>query len=86
MPCDWRPTTVTNPAVGIPFTDISAWHYVAELAESGHKIETITLEQPKDETAYVLAVQLEANAPELYIKIQLKRSRIWGRSFHYSTE
>jgi len=86
MPCDWQPTTVVNPAVGIPFTDISAWLYIADLAESGHKIESITLEQPKGETAYVMSVQLRANTPDLYIKIQLKRSRIWGRSFHYSTE
>jgi hypothetical protein len=85
MPCDWQPTTVMNPSVGIPFTDISAWHYVAELAEAGHHIDRITLEHPRGETAYVMSVRLEANAPDLYIKVQLRRGRIWGRSFHYST-
>jgi len=86
MPCHWQPTTVTNPLTGIPFTDISAWHYIAELAEAGHKIETITLEQPEGETAHVMSVPIGTNMPDLYIKVQLKRAKIWGRSFHHSTE
>lgn len=85
MPCDWQPTTIINPSVGIPFTDISAWHYIAELVEAGHKIEQITLDQPKGETACVMSVPVGANTPHLYIKVQLKRGKIWGRSFHYST-
>jgi hypothetical protein len=84
MPCDWRPTTVTNPATGICFTDITAWHYVADLAEAGHPIEEIVLDQPQGEKAFVITVKLEATAPELYIKVQLKRGMIFGRSFHYS--
>ncbi len=86
MPCDWRPTTVTNPAANIPFTDISAWHYIADLVESGHPIETITLDKPPGETGFVMLVEMEAESPRLYIKLQLKRGRIFGRSFHYSTE
>ena len=86
MPCHWHPTTVTNPVVGIPFTDISAWHLIAELAEGGHKLEERVLEQPSGEKAYVLCVRLEANMPELYIKVQLKNGNIFGRSFHYSTK
>lgn len=75
-----------NPSVGIPFTDTSAWQYIAELAEAGHQLEQITLEQPKGDTAYVMSVPLGATVPALYIKVQLKRGKIWGRSFHYSTE
>jgi hypothetical protein len=86
MPCRWHPTTVNNPEVGIPFTDITAWHFIAKLAENGCELEEIVLEQPSGEKAYIISVLLEANMPDLYIKIQLKNANIFGRSFHYSTE
>jgi hypothetical protein len=86
MPCDWRPTTVTNPTSGICFTDISAWSRIAELAETGHPIEGLQLEQPKGEIGYVMSVMLDEKQPELYIKVQLKGGKIFGRSFHYSTK
>jgi hypothetical protein len=86
MPCHWHPTTVINPRAGIPFTDISAWHYIAELVEAGHEIGEVVLEQPVGEKAYVITVQLETNLPELYIKFQLKNGNVFGRSFHYSTK
>jgi hypothetical protein len=86
MPCDWRPTTVTNPEVGIPFTDITAWHYIADMAEGGYTIKEIILDQPKGDKAYTMSVELASSMPPLYIKVQLKRGRIWGRSFHYSTK
>jgi hypothetical protein len=86
MPCDWRPTSVSNPSSGICFTDITAWSRVAELAETGHAIDEIQLDQPKGETGYVITVKLEEKSPDLYIKVQLKRGKIFGRSFHYSTK
>jgi hypothetical protein len=86
MPCDWRPTEITNPLSGICFTDITAWGRIAELAETGYPIEEIQLEQPKGEIGYVISVRLDEKQPELYIKVQLKRGRIFGRSFHYSTK
>jgi hypothetical protein len=85
MPCDWRPTTVTGPN-GISFTETSSWHFIAELAENGHPIQEIMLEQPKGDKGYVMTVKLDPISPLLYIKVQLKRGRIWGRSFHYSTQ
>lgn len=86
MPCHWQPTTVTNPAVDIPFSDISAWHFIAQLADDGCEFEEIVLEQPRGEKAYVTSVPLDTSLPNLYIKIQLKNGNIIGRSFHYSTE
>lgn len=90
MPCDWNPTSVYNPEVGMYFTDNSAWNYIADLAESGHPITEITLNQPDGEKGYVMVVKLEADAPglyiDLYIKVQLKGGKIFGRSFHYSTK
>jgi hypothetical protein len=86
MPCDWRPTEITNPLSGICFTDITAWGRIAELAKTGYPIEEMQLEQPKGEIGYVISVRLDEKQPELYIKVQLKRGRIFGRSFHYSTK
>lgn len=84
MPCVWQPTTVTNPETDIPFTDISAWHFIAELAEAGHPIEEIVLDKPKGEKAYVMKVTLESS-DRLYIKVQPKGGKIFGRSFHHDT-
>lgn len=53
---------------------------------SGHPIDEIRIEQPKGETGYVLNVKLDDKSPDLYIKVQLKRGKIFGRSFHYSTK
>lgn len=86
MPCRWEPTSVINLNSELPFTDVGVWHYIADLAESGHPIEEITLNQPKGEKAYVMIVDLGETAARLYIKVQLKRGRIFGRSFHYSTK
>ena len=85
MPCRWYPTTVTNPETGLPFDDISAWHRIAELAEAGHAIEVIALEQPQGQMGYVMIQDLGSDTPALYTKVQLQRGRIYGRSFHYST-
>ena len=84
MPCDWNPTTVINPDVGIPFSDISAWRYIAHLAESGHPIEKKVLDQPPGDIGYIMIVELAENPSPLYIKVQLKGGRIYGRSFHCS--
>ena len=85
MPCVWQPTTVTNPNTGIIFTDESAWHFIADLAESDHLIENLVLDQPPGEAAHFMTVCLGPGVPDLYIKVQLKRDMIFGRSFHYST-
>jgi hypothetical protein len=78
--------TVTNPETDLPFTEPGAWRYVAELAESGHPIQRIVMKQPAGEIGYVLIAPLDANSPDLYIKVQLKRGKIFGRSFHLSTQ
>jgi hypothetical protein len=77
---------VVNPESGLPFGDIGAWHYIADLAENGCEIEEITLDQPAGEKALVMNVKLGSGSPDLYIKVQLKRGCIFGRSFHYSTK
>jgi hypothetical protein len=86
-PTVWKPYEVNNPeALGMPFTEEGAWQLIAKLAEEGHKIEVISLKQPPGEIGYEMKVELEKGAPRLYIKVQLIRGKILGRSFHISTE
>jgi hypothetical protein len=85
MPCNWYPTTVTSSA-GLPFTPSGAWHFIADLAESGHAIEKILMEKPQGEIGYVMVKKSDDGSSDIYVKVQLKRGRIWGRSFHYSTK
>jgi hypothetical protein len=83
-PCDWRPMQVVNPESGLPFTDVRAWEYVADLLDANHPVTEIAMEQPANEVAYTMTVSLGPDVPELYIKLQFVRGRVLGRSFHYS--
>jgi hypothetical protein len=84
MPTEWTPGKVVNPEVDMPFTEAGAWHFVAHLLDTGHPIQQVTLRQSRSEVAYVMLVDLKPATPKLYIKLQLKRGKICGRSFHYS--
>jgi hypothetical protein len=85
MPTDWRPYQIRNPITGDFFTQDGAWHFIADLLESGHPIEEIILCQPPGRRAYVMLVELGPKLPKLYIKLQLGSGKVIGRSFHYST-
>lgn len=66
------------------FTNDGAWELIASKLEGGHRIEIVELQKPKGKTGYVLKIQLESSTPPLYVKLELHRGRILGRSFHYS--
>ena len=85
MPSDWRPYQIRNPSSGLPFTEEGAWHFIAELLESGHPIEEVILHKPPGKRAYEMHVELGPALPKLYIKLQLGSGKVIGRSFHYST-
>lgn len=82
LPCRFNPDEVINPETGMYFDKISAWHFIADLAESGHPIKEITLENPKGEKGYEMIVKSQQNFPNIYIKVQLKGNMIYCRSFH----
>jgi len=86
IPSEWNPTQVINPDTDMPFSDASAWFYIAELLESeNHCIfREISLRKPPGALGYEAVIILRPNSPKLYIKIQLMSGRILGRSFHYS--
>ena len=83
-PCEWRPMEVINPESGLPFTEVRAWEYIAELLHAGHPLEEVALDQPPGEVGYVLIVTLDPEVSALYIKLQFLHGRVLGRSFHYS--
>ena len=64
-PTDWRPEQVPNPeGLLLPcFDDRSAWELVASRLESGHEVETVTLEDPPDKTGYVMKIDLNPGRP-----------------------
>lgn len=66
------------------FTDDGAWELIASKLESGHRVETVELKKPKGKTGYVMKIRLESSTRPLYVKLELHRGWILGRSFHYS--
>lgn len=85
-PTDWRPGEVPNPeGLVLPYFDEkSAWELIASKLESGHEVETVTLNQPPGKTGYVMQVNLNPGRPSLYVKLQLGSGVVIGRSFHES--
>ena len=75
-----------NPDAGdTEFTNDGAWELVASKLESGHPVEIMPLVKPKGATGYVLKIRLDSSTrPALYVKLELQRGWIHGRSFHYS--
>ena len=85
-PIDWRPGDVPNPSgLLLPyFDDASAWELIATKLEGGHEVETKTLDHPPGKKAYVMKIDLNPGRPLLYVKFQLRRGVVIGRSFHES--
>lgn len=83
-PCCWHPYRVLHPVIGIPFTELSAWNFIADLLSAGHDVTTIALEKPPGQIGYVLKTAGYAGCPEIYIKLTLSSRYINGRSFHDS--
>ncbi len=85
-PTDWEPMRVRDPSGGLfgYFTDEGAWELIAKKLEAGHCVEQITLDKPPGKTAYVLVIPLVDDEPLLYVKLEIVRGSVLGRSFHYS--
>lgn len=82
-PCVWKPEDVLT-EYGIPFTSEGAWQFIADQLEDGQPLEEVALHNPPGEVAFVMKIDIGAHVP-IYIKIQLHRDWILGRSFHYSS-
>jgi hypothetical protein len=84
-PTRWAPSTVLDPrsAEGHNFTDLTAWDYILERLEAGEPIEVIKLDIPAGKNGFVMKIE-QPDKQILYIKLQLARPGVVGRSFHYS--
>ena len=85
----WEPGHVNNPQghrLAGRFTENTAWILIAEKLSEGHEVETIVLDHPPGATGYVMKIRVQADAPRVYVKLELSkdRRRVFGRSFHYS--
>lgn len=83
-PTEWRPNTVIDPTSDSPFTNVGAWEFVASQLENGVELELVQLEKPPGSSGYVFKILLGNR--QLYVKLQLGSGKVFGRSFHYSTE
>jgi hypothetical protein len=84
-PVVWKPTEVLNPSCDLPFTDISAWHFIADQLEAGCAVQVVTLQKPPNELGYEMRFLGASRQPQIYVKVRLHGRRIIGRSFHNST-
>lgn len=85
-PVVWKPTEVINPDSGICFTDITAWHFVANQVEGGCDIYKVEFRKPPGAVGYELRLPGAPGCPPIYVKFRLVVNGILGRSFHNSTE
>jgi len=82
-PSDWKPRTVVDPATGEPFTDDSAWAFIAGVIEQGCAVSKKIVDVPPGASCWVIKVQM-TDSKTLYVKLQLGAGTVIGRSFHYS--
>jgi hypothetical protein len=83
-PCDLRFGQVLTPESGAAFTEIGAWHFMADLLEQGHPCHQIVLEKPPGQIGYVIKTSGFPGCPKIYIKVTLSSNKINFRSFHDS--
>jgi hypothetical protein len=83
-PCDWRPHQVLQPESGLPFTDVGAWNFIADIVECGCDVREITMAKPLGKIGYEILAAGHQGCPQIYIKLTLSASLIHGRSFHNS--
>ncbi|GKS59859.1 hypothetical protein YTPLAS18_33860 [Nitrospira sp.] len=69
---------------GAPFTEDSAWNFVADKLSEGHPFEEVSLKVPHGKRGYVLKIEIGSDRPLLYVKLQIGMGTVIGRSFHYT--
>jgi len=85
-PVVWKPTEVVNPECGLCFTDMTAWHFIADQVEGGCDIYEVELQKPLGAFGYELHLAGAPGNPPIYVKFRLVQNQIRGRSFHNSTK
>ena len=81
-PTHWAPNTVTDPSTGQPFTEDSAWLFVAAAISNGAELKELILHKPPGKKAYVMLIP--GKQSQIYVKLELGGREVIGRSFHTS--
>jgi hypothetical protein len=75
-----------DPRFEMYFSSEGAWSYIIELLESGHQFTAVPMKKPPNTIAYETVVDCGPKLPPLYIKVQIYKGKILGRSFHNSVK
>ena len=67
------------------FTNATAWDFIVSRLEAGEEVKVIEMRKPPGARGYVMTIDLGPSLPELYVKRELRATKVIGRSFHYST-
>ena len=84
-----RPTNirfgeVDHPESGSPVTHVDAvWPLVVRLLEANSPLTRIALRRPLGEKAWVCKGRLSSDGPLIYVKLQIRGSKVLLRSFHH---
>jgi hypothetical protein len=68
------------------FTSEGAWSFIIDLLESGLEFTPVAMTKPPDTIAYETIIDRGSGLPGLYIKVQIYKGKIHGRSFHNSVK
>ena len=85
-----RPTNirfgeVDHPDSGSPLTHVDAvWPLVVRLLEANNPLTRIALRRPPGEKAWVCKGRLSSDGSLIYVKLQIRGSKVLLRSFHHT--
>ncbi len=85
VPIDWKLNSVKDPHPNRffdEFTRDNCWKFILEKTVEGHEIEEVEFDQPPGSKSYVMEIHIGANEPLLYVKLQVGRDKVIGRSFY----
>ncbi len=85
-PTKWQPDKVPGPSGSIAdyYTSDQAWELIIDHLKMGHAVREIVLRKPPGKTAYEMLIRVNPQSPEIYVKVEIHRGFIVGRSFHLS--
>lgn len=82
MPSRWTPWQVESPETGLPFTEPAAWQLIADKLSAGHLVRVVALKTPSGASAFEMLIDRGGPRYPIYVKVQLFKGRVYGRSFH----
>ncbi len=85
-PTRWEPTKVKDfrPERFFEyFSNENCWEFIEDKLKEGCEIKEMKLDKPPGATGYVMLIEHGSGVPIIYIKLQIGKKEVIGRSFHY---